>query len=99
MIVGGVDLDRFDGEGFFCVLGEHGDEYVVHDFGFGFVRGCDVDEDVAGFGTNFRVVAVYDWRHGTDRSVRIEDDGVDGRISNNVKVAGEVLVILILRQY
>ena len=56
MVVRGMDLDRFHGEGFGGVLGEHADEDVVDDFGFGFVGGCDVDEDVAGFSTDFRVV-------------------------------------------
>lgn len=44
----GVDLDGFDGEGFFGVLREHGNENIVTAFGLCLVGGCDVDEDIAG---------------------------------------------------
>lgn len=93
-VVGGVDLDGFDGEGVGGVLGEHGDEDVVDDFGFGFVGGGYVDEDVAGLGADFRVVGIYYWGHGADGSVGVEDDGVDWGVSDYVEVAGEVFVIL-----
>ena len=56
-------MDGLDGEGLGGVLGEHGDEYIVHNFGFGFV-GCGyVDEDVAGFEADLGVVGIDDWGH------------------------------------
>ncbi len=62
-VLRGADLNRLDGEGFGGVLGEHGDEDIVYNFGFGFV-GCGyVDEDVAGFEADLGVVGIYDWGH------------------------------------
>lgn len=95
VVVGGVDLDGFDGEWVVGVLGEHGDEDVVDDLGFGFVGCRDVDEDVSCFGTDFRVVAVYYWRHGADCPVGVEYDRIDWGVSNYVKVARKVLVVLL----
>ena len=87
MVMRGSDLDGFDREGLRGVLGEHGDEDVVDYLGFGFVCGCYVDENVAGFEADFGVVGVDDWGHGADSSVRVEDHRVDWRVSDNVEIA------------
>lgn len=63
MVVCGFDLDRLDGEGFGGVLGEHGDEDVVYDFGFCFIGCCYVYEDIFGFEADLGVVGVYYWGH------------------------------------
>lgn len=56
MIVWRIYLDGLDGEGFFGVLGEHGDNYVIHDFGFGSVGGGNVDKDITSFDADLRMV-------------------------------------------
>lgn len=72
-----MNLNGLDCEGLFRVLAEHGHEDVVHYFSLGLVRRCYIDEDVAGFGADFRVVGIYYWRHRADCSVGVEDDRVD----------------------
>ena len=87
MVVRGFDLDGFNREGLRGVLGEHGDEDVIDYLGFRFVCGCYVDEDVAGLEADFGVVGVDYWGHGADSSVRVEDDGVNWRVSDYVEIA------------
>lgn len=87
MIVRGENLDRLNSERFVRVLREHADKYIVDDLGFRFVGGRDVDENVAGFGADLRVVGIYYRGHGADGSVGIEDDGIDRRISYYMKVS------------
>ncbi len=84
VVVWRFDLDGFDREGLRGVLGEHGDKDVVHYLGFCFVGGCDVDEDIAGFEADFGMVGVDYGGHGADCAVCVEDDWVDGRVSDYV---------------
>ena len=94
VVVRRIDLDGFHGEGLCGVLREHRDDDVIDDFGFCFVGSCDVDENVSSFGADFRVVRIYDWGHRADCSVGIEDDWVYRGVSDYVKVAREMSVIL-----
>ena len=96
VVVWGVDLDRFDCEGFRGILREHSDDDVVYYLGFRSVGGCYVNEDVAGFEADFGVVGVDYWRHGADCSICIKNDWVDWRVSDYVKVAREVFVVLLM---
>ena len=91
----GDDLHGLDGEGFGAVGAEHGDEDLVDDFDFRLVGGGDVDEDVARGEGDFRVVAVDNRRHGEDGAVFVVDDGVYGRVADDVEVSGQVLVFLV----
>ena len=84
VIVWRFNLDGFNCEGLRGVLGEHRDDDVVYYLGFCFVRGCYVDEDIAGFKADFGVVGIDYWRHRADCSVCIEDDGVDWGIFDYV---------------
>lgn len=77
MVVWGSNLDGFDREGLRGVLGEHGNDDVVHYLGFRLVGGCYVDEDVARFEADFGVVGIDYWRHGADCSVCVKDDWVN----------------------
>lgn len=87
----GDDLDRFYR---FCVAAEHGYQHVIYDFDFCFVLGCDLDEDVFCLERDLAVVAVDDGRQGEHGSVCVVDDGIDGRVSNNVEVPTEMFVFL-----
>ena len=73
----GVDLNRFDGEWLRGILGEHRDDDVIYYLRFRFVGGRYVNEDVAGFEADLRVIGIYDWRHGADCSVCVEDDWIN----------------------
>lgn len=42
------------------VLGEHSDEDVIDNFDLGFVKSCDFNENIPGFGADLRMVAVDD---------------------------------------
>lgn len=86
VIVWGIDLDGLDREWLRRVLGEHGDNDIVYYLGFCFVRGCYIDEDVAGFEADFGVVGIDYWRHGADCSVCVEDDWVDGGVFDYVQI-------------
>ncbi len=86
MVVCGYDLDGLNREGLRGVLGEHGDEDIIHNFSFRLVGGSYIDEDVAGFEADFRVVGVDYWGHGADSSVCVEDDGIDGGVPDNMEV-------------
>lgn len=87
VVVWRYDLDRFDGEGLGSVLGKHGDQDVVYYLGFRFVGGCYVYKDVAGFEADLGVVGIDYWGHGADRSVCVENDRVDGGVSNYVEIS------------
>jgi len=74
-------------EGFGGVLGEHRDNNVVTDLGFGLVGCCYVDEDVAGLKGDFGMVRVDDRRHGADCAVGVQDHGVDGRVPYYMQIS------------
>lgn len=74
-------------KGFGGVLGEHGDNDVVTDLGFGLVGCCYVDEDVAGFKGDFGMVGIDDGRHGANCAVGVEDNGVDGRVPYYMQIS------------
>lgn len=41
------------------------------------------------------MVRVDDWRHGENGPVAVIDDGVNGRVTNDVQVAAQMLVLLV----
>ena len=55
------DLNRFNGELLFRVLGKHSHKDVVDNLSFGFVKGCDLDKYVSGMDANLGIVPVDDW--------------------------------------
>jgi len=85
------DLDGFDGGG---VAAEHRDEHVVYDFDFCLVESGDFDEDVFGVEGDLAVVTIDDRGKREYCAVGIVDNGVDGRIANDVEITTEVLVFL-----
>ena len=87
--------DGLHGEGFVSILAEHGDQDVIADLGFCLVGCGDINEDVSSLQGNFRMVGIDDWRHGADCGICVEDHRIDGRVSNNMEVARQVLVLLI----
>lgn len=93
------DVDRLDRERLGAVLREHGDDHVVHNLQFSLVGGGDINQNIRSVKSDLGVVRVDNRRHGQHGSVAVIDDGVDGGVANDVKVATEVLIFLEGCQY
>lgn len=59
-----------------------------------FVSGGDFDQNVLGVESNLGVIRVDDGRKRTDSTLGIENNGVDGRVANDVKELAEMLILL-----
>lgn len=77
-----------------CVLREHSDHHAVHNLELCAVQSGDLDEDVGGVEGDFGVVTVDDRGKRADGSVRIVDNRVDGRVTDDVQVFAQLLVLL-----
>jgi hypothetical protein len=86
---------RYLREGFGCVLREHGDYDLVHDFHLRLVKCSNFNKDILGVQANFGMVTVDNGRKGTNGSVGIVDRRVDGRVTNYMEVLAQVLVFLL----
>ena len=72
-----------DCEELVAVLGEHGDQGVQHDGGFGQVGGGHLKEDVLGVEGDLGVFSVDDGRQGEHHVLAIVDDGVHGAVPDD----------------
>lgn len=95
VVVGRDNLDGLNGEGLFAVLREHGNKHVRHNLHLRLVRRRNLNKDILGVEGNLGVVAVDDWWQRADCPVLVEDDGVYGRVPDNVEITSQVLVVLV----
>ncbi len=89
------DFDGLNGKRFSAVLAEHGNDDVDHDPQLRLVNSSSIDEDVLRVERDLRVVRVDNGWHTQHLSVAIVDDGVDGRITNDVQVPRKMLVTFV----
>ena len=80
------------------VSSEHSNEHVVHNLDLCLVRCCDLNEHVLRIQCDLAVVSVDDRRQRQNGAVCVVNDGVDGRIPDDVQVAAKVLVLLLWGQ-
>ena len=83
-----------DGERLVAIFGEHGDDHVQYDFGFGQICGRAFDEDIPRIERDFRVIPVDDRRHGKNHAIGVVDHWIYWRIADDgeelpqVKIGG-----------
>jgi PIN domain nuclease of toxin-antitoxin system len=68
----------------FCILRKHGNENVDDNLDLSLVCSCAFDEDIASLGRNLRMVSIDDRRKRTDHAVRIVDNGIHWRVTDDV---------------
>lgn len=76
------------------ILGEHGRNDVDNDIQLRLVSRSDVDEDVLCVQRDLAVLRVDDGRHGQNSILRVVDDGIYWRITDDMEVTREMFFCL-----
>lgn len=76
------------------VFREHGNQGVQSSASLVFISCGDFDQNVFGIESDLGMIRVDDGRKRTNSALGIENNGIDGRITDDVKELAEMLILL-----